>query len=245
MAESALKEILQSILGEFYGNVVYVLLDATQWTVYLSLAAFLGGGIVGLLITLVRVSATKPVRYLATAYVWLFQAVPLLMLLFLIGLGVPVFFEIDVPPWFAATLSLTLFTSAYMAEVWRGALESIPDGQWEAGAAFGLPFWRILQLIVAPQAVRIAIPPTIGFMVQIIKGTSLAYIIDYNDLMRWGKRIANSQLDGAEPFIVFPIVAAIYFGLCFPLSLLSRRLEKKLLIPRTSSPLILTTTQGA
>ena len=245
MAESQLKELLQSGLGEFYGNVVYVLLDATQWTIYLSLFAFAGGGVVGLVITLIRISGSKICSSIATAYVWLFQAIPLLMLLFLIGLGVPVFFQIDIAPWFAATLSLTLFTSAYMAEVWRGALESVPAGQWEAGAAFGLPFWRILQLVVAPQAIRIAIPPTIGFMVQIIKGTSLAYIIDYNDLMRWGKRIANSQLEGAEPFIVFPMVAAIYFCLCFPLSLLSRRLEKRLLIPRTSSPLTLTTTQGA
>ena len=245
MAESPVKELLQSFLGEFYGNIIYVLLDATQWTIYLSLAAFVGGGTVGLVVTLIRISARKPLLYIAMAYVWVFQAIPLLMLLFLIGLGVPVFFQINVPPWFAATLSLSLFTSAYMAEVWRGALEAIPKGQWEAGAAFGLPFWRIVRLIVAPQAIRISIPPTIGFMVQIIKGTSLAYIIDYNDVMRWGKRIANSQLQGAEPFIVFPIVAAIYFALCFPLSLLSRRLERKLSIPRHSTPLALSTTQGA
>jgi polar amino acid transport system permease protein len=154
------------------------------------------------------------------------------MLLFLTGLGIPVFLQIDVPPWLAATISLTLFTSAYMAEVWRGSIAAVPAGQWEAGRALGLSFWRSFQKIVVPQAVRVAIPPTVGFMVQIIKGTSLAYIIDFNDLMRWGKKIANSQLDGAEPFVIFPIVALIYFCLCFPLSMLSRHLERTMLNQR-------------
>jgi polar amino acid transport system permease protein len=227
-----MKAFLQSIFGEFHGNVIFVLLDATQWTIYLSLTAFIGGGLLGLLITSFRVSRIKPLQWLAISYIWLFQAVPLLMLLFLTGLGIPVFFQIDVPPWLAATISLTLFTSAYMAEVWRGSIAAVPAGQWEAGRALGLSFWRSFQKIVVPQAVRVAIPPTVGFMVQIIKGTSLAYIIDFNDLMRWGKKIANSQLDGAEPFVIFPIVALIYFCLCFPLSMLSRHLERTMLSQR-------------
>lgn len=227
-----MKEILQSIFGDFHGNVVYVLLDATQWTIYLSLAAFVGGGLLGLVITILRVAPWKGSRYLATAYIWFFQAVPLLMLLFITGLGIPVFFKIDVAPWLSATVSLTLFTSAYMAEVWRGSIAAIPTGQWEAGTALGLPFSKILRLVIAPQALRIATPPTVGFMVQIIKGTSLAYIIDFNDLMRWGKKIANSQLEGAEPFLIFPIVAFIYFCLCFPLSMLSRYLERSMLTQR-------------
>ena len=227
-----MKDALQAVFGEFHGNVVYVLLDATQWTVYLSLAAFLGGGLIGLLVTVLRIAPNAMLKRVSNAYIWLFQAVPLLMLLFLIGLGVPVFFGIDVPPWLAAGVSLTLFTSAFMADVWRGSLESIAKGQWEAGRALGLSFWGALRLIVAPQALRIATPPTVGFMVQVIKGTSLAYIIDFNDLMRWGKKIANAQLDGAEPFVIYPIVALIYFCLCFPLSLLSRHLERSMLAER-------------
>jgi len=222
-------ETLQWLFGDFHGRVVYTLLDATQWTIYLSLTAFVGGGLIGLLMTLMRIAPNRALRAFSSAYIWLFQAVPLLMLLFLTGLGIPVFFQVDIPPWVAATLSLTLFTSAYMSEVWRGALQAIPAGQWEAGKALGLNFIRTLQLIIAPQAIRLALPATVGFMVQVIKGTSLAYIIDYNDLMRWGKKIANSQLDGAEPFIIFPIVALIYFSLCFPLSVASRKLEKRLI----------------
>lgn len=225
-------ELLQLLLGEFHGKVLATLISATRYTIYLSLTAFIGGGLIGLLLTLARVSESSVLRRLASSYVWLFQSVPLLMLLFIIGLGIPVFFEIDVPAWMAATLSLTLFTSAYLAEVWRGALDAVPNGQWEGGKSIGLSFWETLRFIVAPQALRISTPPTVGFLVQIIKGTSLAYIIDYNDVMRWGKKIANSQLDGAEPFIIFPMVALIYFCLCFPLSLLSRRLEKTMLIQK-------------
>ena len=221
-------DFLQPLFGEFYAHVLATLLSATQWTIYLSLTAFLGGGLIGLVFTLMKISPVKGLRLVATGYIWTFQAIPLLMLLFLVGLGIPAFFKLDVPPWLAATISLTLFTSAYMSEVWRGALESVHRGQWEGGRALGLGFTEILRFVIAPQALRIATPPTVGFMVQVIKGTSMAYIIDFDDLMRWGKKIANSQLPGTEPYIIFPIVALIYFALCFPLSKLSKWLEAKM-----------------
>jgi polar amino acid transport system permease protein len=161
-----MKSFLQTLLGEFYGNIVFVLIDATQWTVYLSLAAFIGGGAIGLGVTLLRISPVKSLRCLATGYIWLFQAIPLLMLLFLTGLGIPVSFKINIPPWLAATVSLTLFTSAYLAEVWRGAIHSIVEGQWEAGTALGLRFWQTVQLVIAPQAITVSLPPTVGFLVQ-------------------------------------------------------------------------------
>ena len=219
---------LQTIFGDFHGHMLAVLISASQWTIYLSLTAFTGGGLIGLVMAVARLAPSRLARRLSAAYIWLFQSIPLLMLLFLIGLGVPAFLLIDVPPWMAATAALTLFTSAYMAEVWRGALESVSKGQWEGGLALGLTFRQTLLTVIAPQALRIAIPPTVGFMVQVIKGTSMAYIIDYNDLMRWGKKIANSQLEGAEPFIVYPVMAVFYFALCFPLSYWSKTMERNL-----------------
>jgi polar amino acid transport system permease protein len=221
-------DFLTGIFGDFYGNMLAILLSATQWTIYLSLTAFVGGGIIGLIFTILKISPIKSLRWLASGYIWFFQSIPLLMLLFILGLGVPVFFQISMPPWLAAGTALTLFTSAYMSEVWRGALQSIPSGQWEGGQALGMTFKENLIWIIAPQALRIATPSTVGFMIQVIKGTSIAYIIDYNDLMRWGKKIANSQMEGAEPFIVFPIIALIYFCLCFPLSCWSKSLEKSI-----------------
>ncbi len=227
VGEKQMTAFLQSIFGDFYGKMIFVLLDATQYTIYLSLVAFIGGGLIGLVMTVLKIMPNKSLRIFSTSYIWLFQSVPLLMLLFLIGLGVPSFFRVDVSAWSAASISLTLFTSAYMSEVWRGALESVPNGQWEGSRALGMTFRQTLVDVVAPQALRIAIAPTVGFMVQVIKGTSMAYIIDFTDLMRWGKKIANSPVPGTEPFIVFPIVALIYFALCFPLSQWSKSMERK------------------
>ena len=223
-----MKDFLVEIFGAPQGVVLFQLLYATQFTVYLSLIAFLCGGLIGAGIALMRILPAKSFRRLAIAYIWLFQSTPLLMLLFILGLGFPRLLEIDVNPWTAAIVALTIYASAYFADVWRGALESIPAGQWEGGYSLGLSFSVVLRRIVVPQAVRVAIAPTVGLMVQIIKGTSLAYIIGFNDLMAIGKRWANAPVEGTEPFIIFPLMALIYFALCFPLSLWSRRLESRL-----------------
>ncbi|MEM7406033.1 MAG: amino acid ABC transporter permease [Pseudomonadota bacterium] len=222
-----MKELLISILGKPEGIVVFQLLAATQYTLYLSLIAFVGGGITAALLTLARIAPARSVRALSAAYIWLFQSVPLLMLLFLLGLGIPRLFSTDIDPWWAAGIALTLFTSAYLGEVWRGAVEAVPMGQWEAARALGLGFMRTFRVVVLPQAVRLALAPTVGFMVQIIKGTSLAYIIGFHDLMNIGKRWANAPVDGTEPFIIFPLMAFIYFAICFPLSRLAIWLERR------------------
>jgi len=223
-----MNDLFVSLLGKPFGYVIYQLVDATQYTIYLSLIAFFGGGIVGAVITLLRVMPNKMSKNFAISYIWLFQSAPLLMLFFILGLGVPRFFEIEVNPWFAAIISLTFFTSAYLADVWRGAIESIPLGQWEGAKSIGLKFFSILRLIILPQSFRISLAPTVGFMVQIIKGSSLAYIIGFQDLMLIGKRWANAPVSGTEPFIIFPIMAIIYFFLCFPLTVISRRLETQM-----------------
>lgn len=223
-----MKELFVSVLGKPFGIVVFQLLEATQFTVYLSLMAFVGGGLIGILVTAARVSPVRILNRLFLGYTWLFQSVPLLMLLFLLGLGVPHLFAIQVDPWTAAGLALTLYTSAYLSEVWRGAITAVPLGQHEGGKALGLTFVQIMILIVLPQAFRLAIAPTVGFLVQIIKGTSLAYIIGFHDLMTVGKRWANAPVPGTQPFVIYPLMAMIYFALCFPLSMWSRRLEKRL-----------------
>jgi polar amino acid transport system permease protein len=223
-----MKEAFITLFGKPFGIVIFQLLDATQFTIYLSLIAFVGGGLIGAGITLARISRRKYLVRAATSYIWCFQSVPLLMLLFLSGLGVPRLLGHDIDPWFSATISLTLYASAYLAEVWRGAIEAIPEGQWEGGYSVGMRFFPILYAVILPQAVRLALAPTVGFSVQIIKGTSLAYIIGFQDLMNIGKRWANAPVDGTEPFIIYPLMALIYFSLCFPLSRLAIHLERKL-----------------
>ncbi|AXI47555.1 amino acid ABC transporter permease [Sulfitobacter sp. SK012] len=230
-----MKDLFVSIFGEPQGVVLFQLLFATQFTIYLSLIAFVGGGIVAACITVLRIMPVKTARFVAQCYIWFFQSAPLLMLLFLFGLGVPRLIGVQVNIWVAASLALTLYSSAYLAEVWRGAIQSLPDGQWEGAEALGLRFLQTLRLVILPQAFRVSIAPTVGFLVQIIKGTSLAYIIGFSDLMSIGKRWANAPVEGTEPFIIYPLMALIYFALCFPLSRLALRLEKRLgTVPKTA-----------
>ena len=219
-----------SLFGEPEGIIISQLIWATQYTIYLSTIAFLGGGLIGSLITLSRILPIRLLNTVSYIYIWLFQSLPLLMLLFLLGLGIPKLFEQDINPWIAASVALILFTSAYLAEVWRGAITAIPQSQWEAAEALNLNFFQTLRLVILPQAVKFSVAPTIGFLIQIIKGTSLCYIIGFQDLMLIGKRWANSPVPGAEPFIIFPIMALFYFCLCYPLARLAKHIEKKTII---------------
>ena len=223
-----MSELLIELFGKPFGIVIFQLLAATRFTIYLTLIAFIGGGLLAALVTYCRISPSVWLNRVSAVYVWLFQSTPLLMLLFLLGLGIPRLLGIDINEWVAAGTALVLYSSAYISDVWRGAVVSLPVGQWEGGTALGLSFFKTLRLIVVPQAIRLSIAPTVGFMVQIIKGTSLAYIIGFSDLMSIGKRWANAPVEGTEPFIIYPLMALIYFSLCFPLSLWSRRLERKL-----------------
>lgn len=231
-----MKDLLTAVLGAPHGVVLFQLLEAMQYTIYLSLIAFIGGGLVGAGITVLRILPSKYARGAAQGYIWFFQSAPLLMLLFLFGLGVPRLLGVDVNIWFAASLALTLYSSAYLAEVWRGAIQSLPQGQWEGAEALGLRFFQTLRLVILPQAVRVSLAPTVGFLVQIIKGTSLAYIIGFSDLMSIGKRWANAPVEGTEPFIIYPLMALMYFALCFPLSRLALVLEKRLGKPPKTPP---------
>jgi polar amino acid transport system permease protein len=205
-------------------NEIWFILLAVRWTLLLSVAAFAGGTVGGLLIALMRTSRFKPLRWASIAYIKLFQGTPLLMQLFL-AFFVPGIFGIDVDPWGAAALGLSLHASAFLGEIWRGCIEVVPKGQWEASSALGLRYWNQMRHIVVPQAFRIAIPPTVGFLVQLIKATSLASIIGFVELTRAAQIINNAVF---QPFTIFGLVALTYFIVCWPLSIYSRRMEQKL-----------------
>ena len=200
------------------------LLLATRWTIALSAIAFIGGGLVGFAVMLMRISPNRLLRMVSTLYIELFEATPLIMQLFLVFFGISVLFEINLTTWTAAAIALTTYTSAFLADIWRGAVNSIPTGQWEASKSLGLSYFKQLEKVILPQAIRISIPPTVGFAVQVIKGTSLASVIGFIELTRSASSISNVTF---QPFLVYSMAAAIYFCLCFPLSLWSRRLEGK------------------
>jgi len=207
-------------------NDIIFILAAVRWTLVLSLAAFLGGAIGGVLVALARTSEFRWLRLPATGYIKIFQGTPLLMQLFL-AFFVPGLFGWSVNPWTAAALGLSLHASAFLGEIWRGAIENVPRGQWEAATSLGLRYAPKMALVIAPQAVRIAIPPTIGFLVQLIKGTSLASIIGFVELTRAAQVINNATF---RPFTIFALVALVYFLVCWPLSAYSKRMERKLLV---------------
>ncbi|WP_336706973.1 MULTISPECIES: amino acid ABC transporter permease [unclassified Cedecea] len=204
-------------------DIVRNLLLAARWTVLLSLIAFFCGTLVTLPLLLLRMSRWKWPKRFISAYVALFQGTPLLMQLFLAFFGIALF-GIDVSPWTAATLALTLFTSAFLLDIWYGSIRALPKGQWEACRCLGLSFGQTLCRVIAPQAMRIVVAPTVGFSVQVIKGTALASIIGFVELTKAGTMLNNVTF---EPFKVFALVALGYFLLCYPLSRYSRYLEKK------------------
>jgi polar amino acid transport system permease protein len=193
------------------------------WTIALSLLAFAGGGLLGFALALARVYAPRPVRATAVLYIKLIQGTPLLILLFLTYFGLPAM-GLVVDPLVAVALGLSTYASAYLGEIWRGSLEAVPRAQEEAAACLALSWRQRMVHVILPQAVKIATPPTVGFMVQIVKNTSLASAIGFIELVRAGQMINNATF---RPFIVFVLIAALYFALCYPLSAWSRRLEGK------------------
>ena len=209
-------------------DIVRNLLDAGKWTLALSLIAFVLGGIVGMAILFARISSHRALQAATKAYIEVFQGTPLLMQLFVVFFGVSLA-GIDVSPWLAAAVGLTLFTSAYLAEIWRGCVEAVPKGQWEASATLALTYAQQMRHVILPQALRIAIAPTVGFSVQVVKGTAVTSIIGFAELTKTGSMLANATF---EPFLVFGLVAAGYFALCYPLSLYAKSLERKFHVAR-------------
>jgi polar amino acid transport system permease protein len=204
-------------------DIVRNLLLAARWTVVLSLIAFVGGGIVGMALLVARTAKWPGAEIFVAGYVQLFQGTPLLMQLFLVFFGMNIL-GLPINPWLAASLALTLHASAFLGEIWRGCIEAVPSGQREAATALGLGYYHRMTSVILPQAARIAVAPTVGFLVQLIKGTSLASIIGFTELTRTGQIVNNATF---SPFLVFGTVAAFYFILCWPLSLMARRMENR------------------
>jgi len=200
------------------------LLLAARWTLLLSAIAFAGGAIFGLLLLVIRMGAWKWARTVVMLYVELFQSTPLLMQLFLVYFGLP-HLGIDVSAWLAAAVCLTLYSSAFLTDIWRGAVEAIPRGQWDGSASLGLHYLRQLQLVILPQATRMAIPPTVGFLVQLVKSTALASIVGFHEMTRTAQILTNATF---QPFVIYGMVALIYFAMCYPLTKASRGLERRL-----------------
>lgn len=207
-----------------FWDIAYQLLLALRWTVILSIIAFVCGGLLALALLVLRLSKLPGAVRAVYMYVQVFQGTPLLMQIFLTYFGLALM-GFDTSPMVAACVCLTLYSAAYLCDIWRGCVESVPKGQWEASSSLAMSFAEQLRHVILPQAMRLGIAPTAGFMVQIIKGTALTSVIGFIEITKAGQLIANATF---EPFMVYGCVAALYFALCFPLSLWSQRLERRM-----------------
>jgi len=211
------------IFRSFGTSEFLFLLESLQWTLILTALALGGGGVIGFLLALARVSIFKPLRILAGAYIQVIQGIPVLMILFLSFYGLALL-GFRLPPLVAAGISMTVYASAYLAEIWRGSIQSVAKPQWEASESLAMTRMQQYRYVILPQAVRLSLPSTVGFAVQVVKNTSIASLIGFVELARAGQLVNNATF---QPFRVFLVVAALYFVICYPLSLLSRRLERR------------------
>jgi polar amino acid transport system permease protein len=205
-------------------DILWYLLVAARWTLLLSAIAFIGGGIGALLLLLLRYARPNIGARFMNLYVEVLQGTPLLLLLFLVFFGLPLL-GVDVSPMLAAGVGLTLYASAFLSEIWRGCVDAIGRGQWEASASLGMKFVAQMQYVILPQALKIAVPPTVGFLVQLVKSTALTSIVGFNELIAAGRIVSNATF---QPAVVYGLVALIYFCMCFPLTYCARVLERKL-----------------
>ncbi|MRV76652.1 ABC transporter permease subunit [Duganella sp. FT92W] len=209
-------------------DILRNLLLAARWTLALSLLAFVCGGLAGAALLMLRSSRRRALRLFATGYIEVFQSTPLLMQLFLLFFGLSLA-GVELSPWSAAAIALTLFTSAYLAEIWRGCVDAVPRGQWEASSSLALGYVAQMRHVILPQALRIAIAPTVGFSVQVVKATAVTSIIGFVELSKAAGMISNASF---APFTVYGLVALLYFCICYPLSLYAKNLERKLHVAR-------------
>ena len=208
----------------FGWNEFLYLLAALRWTLLLSMVAFAGGMIGGFLIALARTSPFVILRLPTILYIQLFQGTPLLIQLFIAYYGFAVLFDLKIEQCTAVALAFTAYSAAFLGEIWRGSIQAVPRTQWESAECLSLGYFAQLRYVILPQALRISIPPTVGFLVQLVKGTSVAAIIGFVELTRSGQLITNVTF---QPMVVYPIVALLYFAICWPLSELSKLLERR------------------
>ena len=191
-------------------NEFLFLLTGLKWTVLLSLVGFVGGGVFGLAIALMRVSERPLMERITAGYIALFQGTPLLMQLFVVYYGLALV-GLKLDAWVAVAIGFTLHASAYLGEIWRGSIEAVPKGQTEAAKALSLSYTSRMRDVILPQAIRISLPATIGF----------------TELTRAGNIVSNQIF---QPLLVFGIVGILYFLLCWPLSLYGSHLERRMAI---------------
>ena len=203
---------------------LYVLLKGAGVTIEISALALVFSVIIGTAVGLLATAVPRLGFVLTRLYVELIRSIPLLVLIFFAYYAIPVISDVNISPYAATTGALSIYGGAYMAEVVRSGIQSVGSNQWDAARALGLRYWHTMALIVFPQMVRVTVPAGIGVFIDLIKGSSVASIIGFIELMQTAINVRNTIFD-LSPIVV---AALLYFCICFGLSRLGAHLEQRL-----------------
>ena len=195
-------------------------LTAALWAI-----AFATALVAGLFIGIARGSPRRALNWPATAFIEVFRNTPVLIQLVWFYYAFPVLTGIQVSPFVAASLGLCLNSAAYCAEIYRGGLQSIVAGQWEAGRALGMSYWTLMRRIILPQAVRRMVPAFTNRGVELAKMTSIASVITVHELMHEARTLSTQNF---LPLETFSLVAVIYFVLIYPGTVVASVIERRL-----------------
>lgn len=215
---------MQFDFREVFDNID--LLARGAWlTIALWALAFVFGLAAGLPLGLARAASRRLLSWPASAWIEVFRNTPVLVQLVWFYYAFPVLSGVQMPAFVAAALGLALNTSAYCAEIWRGGIQGIVRGQWEAGRALGMTAPTLLRRIILPQAIRRMVPAFTNRAIELAKVTSIASVISVHELMYEARLLSSNTF---RPLEVFTVIAVVYFVLIYPGTLLSYRLERRL-----------------
>jgi polar amino acid transport system permease protein len=214
------------MIGDFGMENMRPLLEGAKLTLFLVATSGLFGGIIGLVFGLARVAPLAPIRWLAALYVNFVRGQPVLIILLFLYFAMPLMMpSITVDRGPTAIVGLSVYAGAYFAEIIRGAIEAVPRGQAEAASALGMGYLLRYRYIILPQAMKGAVPPAIGFLISLVKASSLVSVIGYVELTKAGRIVSTLN---QEPLLTFLVVAALYFVLSYPIALFGRWYEGRL-----------------
>lgn len=209
---------------KFGWNHLIPLLRGTGLTIVICLVSAFFGTIIGVFVGMGKKAKSRVIRAICNVYVNIFRGIPLLIILYMVYYAIPIMTGRHISQFAASTISLSIYAGSYIGEIFYGAIDAIPKGQFEASDALGMKSAQKFLRVILPQAVRIMIPSMVTFLIALIKDSSLVSVIGYIDLTRAGRVVSNLTM---QPFLTFIVVGLFYFVLCYMLSIVSKKLETR------------------
>lgn len=211
---------------DWIGRFLPALIKGLGYTALAVVISGAVGSIVGMVLGLAATSPVPPARWISNIYTNIIRGIPPLIILFFMFFALPILFPLlTFSPIFTAILGLSIYAAAYVGEIFRGSINAIPSGQYEAAEALGMGYFVKFRYVIVPQAMRIVLPSGMGFLISLVKASALASAIQYAELTKEANIISTIN---NQPLTVFLIAAALYFAISYPMALLGRWWERRL-----------------